>query len=139
MVERVIKISNLGKSYVLGQQKSDNLRESIINFFRSVLGSKKSKENFWALRNINLEISKGEVVGIIGKNGAGKSTLLKILSRITEPSEGTVELHGRVSSLLEVGTGFHPELTGRENVYLNGTILGMTRTEIKSKYDQIVE
>jgi len=100
--------------------------------------SRNSVEDFWALKNVSFEVKPGDVVGVIGRNGAGKSTLLKILSRITEPTEGRITITGRVASLLEVGTGFHPELTGRENVYLNGAILGMSRAEIKAKFDEIV-
>ncbi|MEQ6121923.1 ABC transporter ATP-binding protein [Reichenbachiella sp. MALMAid0571] len=134
MEDYAIKISDLSKKYQIGQLKSTSLRESLFNF------SKTKEENyFWALKDINLTIQPGEAVGIIGKNGAGKSTLLKILSKITYPTSGKVEINGRVSSLLEVGTGFHPELSGRENVFLNGTILGMRRNEIKSKFDEIVD
>src|SRR5260370_28619224 len=97
-----------------------------------------SNKSFWALKEINFEVYPGEIVGLIGRNGAGKSTLLKILSRITDPTAGRVELYGRVGSLLEVGTGFHPELSGRENIFLNGTILGMSRREISRKFDEIV-
>jgi lipopolysaccharide transport system ATP-binding protein len=105
---------------------------------RDLNSSRQTREDFWALKDVSFEVKKGEVLGIIGRNGAGKSTLLKILSRITEPTEGRIKIKGRVASLLEVGTGFHPELTGRENIYLNGAILGMHRSEIKTRFDEIV-
>lgn len=143
-----IKVEGLSKVYSLGIENKDSnlLKDEITSFFSktfSKIGSKslnkKKGGKFWALRNINFNIKKGEVVGIIGSNGAGKSTILKILSRITYPSSGTVTLKGRVASLLEVGTGFNPELTGRENIYLNGAILGMSKREISSKIDKIIE
>lgn len=129
-----IKCSNLCKTYKIGVKPHNTLRDLISN----LLKSKALKEQFFALSDLNFEVEKGDVVGIIGKNGSGKSTLLKILSQITKPTSGRVEINGRVASLLEVGTGFHPELTGRENIYLNGTILGMTRREVKDKFDEIV-
>jgi lipopolysaccharide transport system ATP-binding protein len=130
-----LKITNLGKKYTIGIQKEGSLRSTLANIFKS---SAKSGEDFWAMRNVSFEVPKGEVVGVIGKNGAGKSTLLKLISQITKPTEGKIEINGRVASLLEVGTGFHPELTGRENIFLNGTILGMSRKEVKAKFDEIV-
>lgn len=134
MKDIAIKIDHLSKRYAIGKEKDSSLRGTLSNLFK---GSSGAKDEFWALKDINLEINRGDVVGIIGKNGAGKSTLLKILSQITQPTEGRIEINGRVASLLEVGTGFHPELTGRENIYLNGTILGMTRKEVKAKFDEI--
>lgn len=142
MSDLAIKVEQLGKKYTIGTSKSGDLRASMVNFFNRFRSAEKrttEESEFWALKDISFEVKKGEAVGIIGRNGAGKSTLLKILSRITEPSSGRFELNGRVSSLLEVGTGFHSELTGRENIFLNGTILGMTRKEVKQKFDEIVE
>lgn len=131
-----IRVSGLSKRYLIGGEKKGSLAETL----SGMIGAKsKQKEEFWALKDINFEVKKGEVIGIIGKNGAGKSTLLKILSRITQPTTGKIDINGRVASLLEVGTGFHPELTGRENIYLNGTILGMSRQEVKDKFEEIVE
>ena len=141
----IIRVENLSKQYRLGggQTTHSTLRESIVeavrNPFKNLRRSRNQEDNsFWALKNINFEVLQGEVVGIIGRNGAGKSTLLKILSRITEPTKGKIELYGRVASLLEVGTGFHAELTGRENIFLNGAILGMRQSEIAKKFDEIV-
>lgn len=140
-----IRVENVSKRFRLGVRGSGSyrtLRESLMGLLRRPWGRRAEHStddsHIWALRNVSLEVSPGQVVGLIGRNGAGKSTLLKILSRVTEPTQGRVELRGRVGSLLEVGTGFHLELTGRENIYLNGSILGMTRREIQRRFDDIV-
>jgi lipopolysaccharide transport system ATP-binding protein len=139
-----IRVSHISKQYKLGglQEPYHTFRDAIVNSLKAplkIFDKDSPVEGFWALKDVSFEVEQGEVVGIIGRNGAGKSTLLKILSRITSPTEGTVEHHGRVGSLLEVGTGFHPELTGRENIYLSGSILGMKRREIDAKLDEIVK
>lgn len=142
----IIRVENLSKQYRIGagQKRYSTLRESLVETIQTPFrafrrNGNRGKNSFWALKDINFEVYPGEVVGIIGRNGAGKSTLLKILSRITKQTTGRVELYGRIGSLLEVGTGFHPELTGRENVFLNGSILGMRRDEIARKFDEIVD
>lgn len=140
MSDIAIKVENLSKKYFIGAKSNGSLRETLVQKWNDLSSKNNStKEEFWALKDLSFEVKQGEVLGIIGKNGAGKSTLLKILSRITDPTSGNFVIKGRVSSLLEVGTGFHPELTGLENIYLNGTILGMTRKEIKKKLDEIVD
>jgi lipopolysaccharide transport system ATP-binding protein len=147
MSKTIIRVEHLGKRYRIGPRESyKTIRDAITNIAAAPLrrlmrGSNSSNgdEYFWALKDVSFEVEPGEVVGIIGRNGTGKSTLLKILSQITLPTTGSVELHGRVSSLLEVGTGFHPELTGRENIYLSGSILGMKRREIDEKFDDIIK
>lgn len=133
---QVIKVENLSKLYYLGGTSHNSLRDALVSFVKNPKRDK--KQELWALRDINFEVKDGETLGIIGHNGAGKSTLLKILSRITKPTRGSVEIKGRIGSLLEVGTGFHNELSGRENIYLNGAILGMKRVEIEKKFDEIV-
>jgi lipopolysaccharide transport system ATP-binding protein len=137
MNQGAIHVQGLGKEYRIGQrERYSSLRDVIAGFFTR---KSKTNESFWALRDVSFDVPQGEVLGLIGRNGAGKSTLLKVLSRITEPTQGFAELRGRVGSLLEVGTGFHPELTGRENIYLSAAILGMRRGEIQTKFDEIVQ
>ena len=147
MSDVAIRVDGVGKQYRLGgvKERYSTLGDQIRKWtsLRTILTRRRRSRDeknppFWALKDVSFEVKRGEVLGIIGRNGAGKSTLLKILSRITEPTEGAIDIHGRVGSLLEVGTGFHPELTGRENVYLNGAILGMRRTEIVRQFDEIV-
>ncbi|MCP5099429.1 MAG: ABC transporter ATP-binding protein, partial [Chloroflexi bacterium] len=146
-----LRVEGLGKKYHIGAEKSfdklsDQISDLVMTPFRRAgkllrgqsTGAAELDQAFWALRDVSFEVNRGEVIGIIGRNGAGKSTLLKVLSRITDPTEGVADMYGRVSSLLEVGTGFHPELTGRENVYLNGAILGMKKTVIDRKFDEII-
>lgn len=153
MSDIAIKIENLSKQYRIGNIGTGTLTQDFQRFWAKARGkedptlqigmenklSQKGGDYVYALKDINLEIKKGDIVGVIGKNGAGKSTLLKILSRVTTPTTGTIDLYGRVASLLEVGTGFHPDLTGRENIFLNGAIMGMTKQEIKIKFDEILD
>lgn len=151
MSDFAIRVENLGKEYRIGgaSEGYKTLRESIsglalgpVRALRSMAGrgpERRQDESFWALKDVSFEVKRGEVVGVIGRNGAGKSTLLKVLSRITEPTTGSVRIRGRVGSLLEIGTGFHPELSGRENIFLNGAILGMPRSMIEKKFDEIVD
>jgi len=144
-MKKIIEVNNLSKSYKIGEKKESyySLRDEMVKLAKKPIqwmqGERSSKKDFWALKDISFSVKEGEVLGIIGRNGAGKTTLLKVLSRITPPTKGGAIIRGRVNSLLEVGTGFHPELKGRENIYLNGAILGMTKKEIDSKFDEIVE
>ncbi|GAB5538476.1 MAG: ABC transporter ATP-binding protein [Salibacteraceae bacterium] len=140
-ITAAISVQGVSKKFELGKVSASSLRDQMVQVFSKWFSAReKSKKNeFWALRDINFSIKRGEVVGIIGKNGAGKSTLLKVLSRITSPTQGQIEINGRLASLLEVGTGFHPELTGRENIFLNGAILGMKKKEVHERFDEIVE
>ena len=153
MNDFAIKVEKLSKKYRIGLEDNSpdtllgqlvhSIKAPIRNFSNinrlKTFSENKEDDVIWALKDISFQVGKGEVFGIIGANGSGKSTLLKLLSRITSPSSGIAEINGRIASLLEVGTGFHPELTGRENVFLNGTILGMTKSEVKNKFDRIVD
>jgi len=143
MSNLAVRVEDIGKQYNIFQETARyiTLREKIVETLKTpvkTLLNPTGSEKFWALRHVDFTLDHGQVLGVIGKNGAGKSTLLKILSRVVEPTEGLAEIHGRVGSLLEVGTGFHPELTGRENIFLNGAILGMKKSEIERKFDEIV-
>lgn len=140
MAKLALRVENISKSYRLGSlQPYQTLRDSIVDLFRKRPEKRGDESEYWALRDVSFELKEGEVLGIVGRNGAGKSTLLKVLSRITTPNAGKIELYGRIGALLEVGTGFHPELTGRENIYMNGILLGMKRREVQRKFDQIVD
>ena len=154
MSNTVIEFNNVGKQYILGTIGTGTLSQDLNRWWANIRGkedpylkigetndrTQKGESRFvWALRDINFKVEQGDVVGIIGKNGAGKSTLLKILSRVTSPTTGDIKIKGRIASLLEVGTGFHPEMTGRENIFMNGSIMGMTKTEIRSRFDEIVD
>ena len=141
MSNPIISVNHISKQYRLGNIGASTLAADFNRLLGNVFAQKKSKNNdlIWALKDISFEVNQGEVLGIIGKNGAGKSTLLKILSRVTSPTNGDIFIHGRMASLLEVGTGFHPELTGRENVFLNGAIMGMTKSEVRRKFEEIVD
>lgn len=137
-----IEVKNLSKSYIIKHNQSSNnktLKDDFANIINKSRGKGKSEEEFWALKNVSFEVKKGELFGVIGSNGSGKSTLLKILSRIIDPTQGEIRINGKVASLLEVGTGFHPDLTGRENIFFNGSMLGMSRKEIEKKFNDIVE
>jgi lipopolysaccharide transport system ATP-binding protein len=144
-MDKIITIEGLGKKYRIKHQKTDSyatIRDTIVNGLKNIFSAGKTNsstvEEFWALKDVSFSVNRGERIGIIGKNGAGKSTLLKILSRVVSPTSGRAVLEGKIASLLEVGTGFHPELTGRENIFLNGVILGMSKKEIRKKFDEIV-
>ncbi len=130
---KVISVENVSKKFILAHDRPRNLADAARGVFQ-----RKQREDFWALKDVSFEVEQGEALGIIGHNGAGKSTMLKLLTRIMDPTKGRIRTRGRVSALIEVGAGFHPEMTGRENIYLNGSILGMTRAEIDRKFDEIV-
>ena len=144
MAKYSVEVNQIGKRYRIGAapQQYKTLRETLTGFLKNpksrLHGKMDDTNSFWALKDVSFNVEEGKAIGIIGRNGAGKSTLLKILSRVTEPTEGTAQIHGRVGSLLEVGTGFHPELTGRENIFLNGAILGMKHSEIEKKLAEIM-